>query len=95
MILGHITPNLRSFLLVTATLALPGYILGESTLSFLGLGIKEPMTSWGLLLRDASKLEVVSSYPWLLWPGLFVFISVLAFNFMGDALRDAADTQSR
>ena len=95
VILRHITPNLSSFLLVTATLALPGYILGESTLSFLGLGIKEPMTSWGLLLRDASKLEVVSSYPWLLWPGLFVFISVLAFNFMGDALRDAADTQSR
>ena len=95
VILRHIIPNLSSFLLVTATLALPGYILGESTLSFLGLGIKEPMTSWGLLLRDASRLEVVSSYPWLLLPGLFVFVSVLAFNFMGDALRDAADTQSR
>ena len=95
VILRHIIPNLSSFLLVTATLALPGYILGESTLSFLGLGIKEPMTSWGLLLRDASRLEVVSSYPWLLLPGLFVFASVLAFNFMGDALRDAADTQSR
>lgn len=95
VILRHIMPNLSSFLIVTATLALPGYILGESGLSFLGLGIKEPMTSWGLLLKDAQNFETLNLYPWLLLPGLMIVISVLAFNFMGDALRDAADTQSR
>ena len=95
VILRHIVPNLSSFLVITATLSLPGYILGESTLSFLGLGIKEPMTSWGLLLKDAGNLQTVGLYPWLLLPGLFLFVAVLAFNFFGDALRDAADTQSR
>ncbi|GAA5436602.1 ABC transporter permease (plasmid) [Deinococcus aquaticus] len=95
VILRHIMPNLSSFLIVTATLALPGYILGESALSFLGLGIKEPMTSWGLLLKDAQNFETLNLYPWLLLPGLLIVISVLAFNFLGDALRDAADTQSR
>lgn len=95
VILRHIMPNLSSFLIVTATLALPGYILGESALSFLGLGIKEPMTSWGLLLKDAQNFETLNLYPWLLLPGVLIVISVLAFNFMGDALRDAADTQSR
>ena len=95
VILRHIMPNLSSFLIVTATLALPGYILGESGLSFLGLGIKEPMASWGLLLNDARTDDAFKTYPWLLLPGLMIVISVLAFNFMGDALRDAADTQSR
>ncbi|MBZ9749826.1 ABC transporter permease [Deinococcus sp. HMF7604] len=95
VILRHIMPNLSSFLIVTATLALPGYILGESALSFLGLGIKEPMTSWGLLLKDAQNFETLSLYPWLLLPGVLIVVSVLAFNFLGDALRDAADTQSR
>lgn len=94
IILRHIMPNLSSFLIVTATLSLPGYILGESALSFLGLGIKEPMTSWGLLLKD-NKLDTLGQYPWLLLPGAFIVVSVLAFNFFGDALRDAADTQSR
>ncbi|WP_425144838.1 ABC transporter permease [Deinococcus sp.] len=97
IILRHITPNLSSFLLVTATLALPGYILGESALSFLGLGIKEPMTSWGLLLSDARRegFQTLSLYPWLLLPGLFLVVTILAFNFFGDALRDAADVQTR
>ena len=95
VILRHIMPNLSSFLIVTATLALPGYILGESALSFLGLGIKEPMTSWGLLLKDAQNFETLNLYPWLLLPGVMIVLSVLAFNFLGDALRDAADTQSR
>lgn len=95
VILRHIMPNLSSFLIVTATMALPGYILGESGLSFLGLGIKEPMASWGLLLKDAYTDAAFKSYPWLLLPGLMIVISVLAFNFMGDTLRDAADTQSR
>ncbi|MBB6099818.1 peptide/nickel transport system permease protein [Deinobacterium chartae] len=95
IVLRHIMPNLSSYLVVTATLALPGYILGESALSFLGLGIKEPMTSWGLLLKDAQNFETLNLYPWLLIPGIMIVISVLAFNFFGDALRDAADTQSR
>lgn len=95
VILRHIMPNLSSYLIVTATLALPGYILGESALSFLGLGIKEPMTSWGLLLKDAQNFQTLNLYPWLLLPGVFIILSVLAFNFFGDALRDAADTQSR
>ncbi|MDR7418960.1 MAG: ABC transporter permease [Armatimonadota bacterium] len=94
VILRHIMPNLSSYLIVTATLALPGYILGESALSFLGLGVKEPMASWGLLLRDAQNLNVLHLYPWLLSPGALILVSVMAFNFLGDALRDAADLES-
>jgi peptide/nickel transport system permease protein len=94
IILRHIMPNLSSYLIVTATLALPGYILGESALSFLGLGVKEPMASWGLLLRDAQNFNVLHLYPWLLAPGALIIVSVMAFNFLGDALRDAADLQS-
>ncbi len=94
IILRHIMPNLTSYLIVTATLALPGYILGESALSFLGLGVKEPMASWGLLLRDAQNFKALHLYPWLLAPGVLIVISVMAFNFLGDALRDAADLQS-
>lgn len=95
IILRHIIPNISSLLIIMATLALPGYILGESALSFLGLGIREPMTSWGLLLKDAQKFETLSLYPWLLFPGLMIVTSVLAFNFLGDALRDAVDTRSQ
>jgi peptide/nickel transport system permease protein len=97
IILRHITPNLTSYLIVTATLAIPGYILGESALSFLGLGVKEPMTSWGILLSEVrdTGFSVLTSTPWLLAPGVMIIISVLAFNFFGDALRDAADTQTR
>ncbi|MFO7255668.1 MULTISPECIES: ABC transporter permease [Limnochorda] len=91
IIFRHILPNIASYLIVSATLALPGMILGESTMSFLGLGIKEPMTSWGLLLRDAQSLQALQLYPWLLTPGLFIVAAVLAFNFVGDAIRDAFD----
>jgi peptide/nickel transport system permease protein len=94
IILRHIMPNLSSYLIVTATLALPGYVLGESALSFLGLGVKEPMASWGLLLRDAQNFKALHLHPWLLAPGALIVISVMAFNFLGDALRDAADLQS-
>lgn len=87
----HILPNAMSYLIVAATLALPGMILGESAISFLGLGIKEPMTSWGLLLKDAQTLDALMLHPWLLMPGLLIVIAVLAFNFFGDALRDAFD----
>ncbi|HZJ09398.1 MAG TPA: ABC transporter permease, partial [Trueperaceae bacterium] len=76
IIVKHVVPNLTSYLVVAATLALPGYILGESTLSFLGLGIKEPMTSWGLLLKDSQNFEALRLYPWLLTPGLLIVVSV-------------------
>ena len=95
VILRHVLPNITSYLVIAATLALPSYILGESALSFLGLGIKEPMTSWGLLLKDAQSFEALSLYPWLLTPGALIVLSVLAFNFVGDALRDALDVKSR
>ncbi|WP_324668916.1 ABC transporter permease [Geochorda subterranea] len=94
ILLRHVLPNVTSYLIVSATLALPGYILGESALSFLGLGVKEPMASWGLLLKDAQSLEVLSLYPWLLTPALFIVVSAMAFYFLGDALRDALDVQS-
>ncbi len=94
IIVKHVVPNLTSYLVVAATLALPGYILGESALSFLGLGIKEPLTSWGLLLRDSQNFEALRLYPWLLTPGILIIVSVLAFNFVGDALRDAADVRT-
>ncbi|NMB02829.1 MAG: ABC transporter permease [Firmicutes bacterium] len=94
IIFRHILPNIMSYLVVTATLSFPGMIMGESTISFLGLGIKEPMTSWGLLLRDAQSMDVMRMQPWLMIPGIFIVVSVLAFNFMGDALRDAFDPYS-
>jgi peptide/nickel transport system permease protein len=95
VVLRHVLPNITSYLVIAATLALPGYILGESALSFLCLGINEPMTSWGLLLADAQSFEALSLYPWLLTPGALIVLSVLAFNFVGDALRDALDVKSR
>jgi peptide/nickel transport system permease protein len=94
IIVRHILPNLTSYLIVTATLALPGYIVGESALSFLGLGVKEPLASWGLLLRDAQNFNALHLHPWLLAPGALILVSVMAFNFLGDALRDAADIRS-
>lgn len=91
IIMRHILPNISSYLIVSATLNLPGMIIGESSISFLGLGVKEPMTSWGLLLKDAQSIDILVMQPWLLIPGVFIIITVLAFNFMGDALRDAFD----
>jgi peptide/nickel transport system permease protein len=84
-------PNMASHIIVVATLSIPVMILGESALSFLGLGIKPPLTSWGLLLSQAQRVEVLRLYPWLLIPGIFIFIAVLAYNFLGDGLRDAVD----
>ena len=91
IIFRHILPSMTSHVIVIATLAIPGFILGESTLSFLGLGIKPPMTSWGLLLSEAMNIRALSLYPWLLAPGGCIVAAVLAFNFLGDGLRDAAD----
>ena len=80
-----------SYLIVDLTLAIPYMILGETALSFLGLGLRPPVVSWGVLLHEAQNVQSVALHPWLLIPGLFVIVSVLAFNFVGDGLRDAAD----
>jgi peptide/nickel transport system permease protein len=91
IIFRHLMPSFMSHLIASATLAIPGMILGETALSFLGLGIRQPIVSWGVLLNDAQNIQVVALYPWLMLPMVPVVIVVLAFNFMGDGLRDAAD----
>lgn len=91
IIIRHIAPNVASYLIVGATLTIPGMILTESALSFLGLGIQEPATSWGMLITAANSVVNMRLHPWVLIPGIFIFITVLAFNFLGDALRDAVD----
>jgi peptide/nickel transport system permease protein len=80
-----------SHLIASATLAIPGMILGETALSFLGIGLRAPVTSWGILLTEARGVSVIALYPWLLLPVVPVVLAVLAFNFLGDGLRDAAD----
>jgi peptide/nickel transport system permease protein len=87
----HLLPSFMSHLIASATLMIPGMILGETALSFLGLGLRPPMTSWGVLLNEAQNINVVALYPWLMLPVACVIITVLAFNFLGDGLRDAAD----
>jgi peptide/nickel transport system permease protein len=94
-IFTHLIPNFMSYLLVYVTLAIPNTILGETALSFLGLGIQPPAVSWGTLLQDAQNLTVVAQRPWQLIPGAFVVVTVLMFNFIGDGLRDAADPYTR
>jgi peptide/nickel transport system permease protein len=91
IILRHMLPTFLSYLIVNMTLAIPSMILGETTLSFLGLGLRPPVVSWGVLLQKAINIRVVATYPWLMIPAIPVIITVLAFNFMGDGLRDAAD----
>ena len=91
----HILPSTFSYVIVAATLSVPYYILGEVVLSFLAVGIQEPEASWGNMLTAAQHAEHLRSYPWLLAPGAAIFITVLAFNFLGDGLRDAADTKSQ
>lgn len=94
IIVRHVLPNTFSYVIVAATLSVPYYILGEVVLSFLGVGIQEPQASWGLMLNAISQnTEYMESYPWLFAPGAAIFITVLAFNFLGDGLRDAADTK--
>jgi peptide/nickel transport system permease protein len=87
----HLLPSFASHLIASATLSIPTMILGETALSFLGLGLRPPITSWGVLLNEAQNINAVASTPWLLWPVVPVIIVVLAFNFFGDGLRDAAD----
>ena len=91
IITKHLLPGFLSYIIVYVTLAIPQMILAETALSFLGLGLQPPAISWGVLLQDAQAIRSVAIYPWLLIPSIFVIVTVLAFNFVGDGLRDAAD----
>jgi peptide/nickel transport system permease protein len=95
IILAHMVPSFASHLIASLTLSIPAMILSETSLSFLGLGLQAPIISWGVLLQTAQNLRSVATAPWLLLPGLAVVVAVLAFNFVGDGLRDAADPYSR
>jgi len=94
IIFVHLLPNFVSHLIASLTLAIPGMILAETSLSFLGLGLRPPIVSWGVLLQQAQSVEVVENQPWMLLPAVAVIVSVLAFNFVGEGLRDAADPYS-
>lgn len=91
IVFRHMLPSFLSHIIAATTLAIPGIIIAETSLSFLGLGLREPAISWGVLLFEAQTLQAVAEASWLLIPGVFVLIAVMAFNFMGDGLRDAAD----
>ena len=91
IIARHLLPSFMSHVIVTITLSIPGMVLAETALSFLGIGLRPPVTSWGVLLREAQNINAVGLNPWLLTPAFFVIAAVLAFNFVGDGLRDAAD----
>lgn len=95
IVLKHILPSTFSYVIVAATLSVPYYILGEVVMSYLNVGIQEPEASWGLMLNAAQNHQYVQDYPWLLAPGGAIFLTVLAFNFLGDGLRDAADAKSQ
>ena len=91
VIFKHMMPNFMSHTITTATLAVPGMILGETALSFLGIGLRPPIVSWGVLMKEAQNYQVIVMTPWILFPGLFVVLAVMAYNLLGDGLRDAAD----
>jgi peptide/nickel transport system permease protein len=91
LIRRHLLPGFMSYLIVNITLAVPQMILGETSLSFLGIGLRPPVVSLGVLLRDAQNVNAIALSPWFMIPGVFIIIIVLAFNFLGDGLRDAAD----
>ena len=94
IIFRHLFPNCLSHIIVVLTLTIPAIILSESFLSFLGIGIQEPLVSWGTMMREAQSLQTLGSNPWLMWPAVFILLAVLGFNFLGDGLRDAADPYS-
>jgi len=95
IVVRHILPNTMSFVIIQATVSIPGYILGESALSLLGLGISDPQSSWGLMLSAANDTRVVGSFPWLLAPGFMIFFAIMAWTFFGDGIRDAVDPRSK
>ena len=91
IIVRHVLPNTASYAIVALSLSIPGYILGESALSMLGLGIQDPHASWGNLLKEAMNVAQIRFHPWILLPGVCIFVTVMAYNFLGDGLRDAFD----
>src|SRR5690606_39837046 len=91
IITAHMLPSFMSHIIASATLAIPGMILGETALSFLGLGLRQPVVSWGVMLQESMDITAIANMPWLLVPALAVVLTVLSFNFLGDGLRDAAD----
>lgn len=95
IILRHLLPSFLSYLIVDISIAFPEILLAETSLSFLGLGLREPVESWGVLLFSAQNIRAIAHMPWLMIPGIFVIVAVLAFNFLGDGLRDAADPYSK
>src|SRR4051812_28938066 len=95
VITRHVLPNTLSYAIVSVTLTIPAYILGESALSILGLGITEPIPSWGNMLQKAMDITELQQHPWVLWPGVFIFVTVMAFNLVGDGLRDSFDPKQR
>ena len=94
IIFRHMLPSFMSHIIATTSLAVPAIIIAETSLSFLGLGLRQPAISWGVLLNEAQKLQAVAAAPWLLIPGVFILVAVLSLNFLGDGLRDAADPYS-
>lgn len=94
IIIRHILPNTLSYVIVNATLAVPGFILSESGLSLIGVGIQHPQASWGNMLSEALNLSALSRFPWLLVPGFMIFITVLSYSFFGDGIRDAFDPRA-
>ena len=95
LITRHILPSTFTYAIIAATMSVPGYILAEAGLSFLGLGIRDPMASWGNMLSAAQNTTTMTTRPWILAPGVAIFMATLAFNFLGDGLRDALDPKSR
>jgi peptide/nickel transport system permease protein len=91
VLVRHLLPGFASHVIVALSLGVPGMILGETALSFLGLGLRPPVVSWGVLLQDCMDVQAVRYYPWLMSPVVFIIATVLAFNFVGDGMRDAAD----
>jgi len=94
VIFRHLLPEVSGHIIVVSTLAVPGMILAETALTFLGIGIRPPLVSWGTLLQDAQNIQTLAYFPWLLMPVVFIALAVLAFNFLGDGLRDATDPHS-
>jgi peptide/nickel transport system permease protein len=94
VIFRHMLPSFFSYIIANLTLAIPSMILGETALSFIGLGLQAPAISWGVLLKESQHLQVLANVPWLLIPAIFVIVTILCFNFVGDGLRDAADPYS-
>ena len=95
VITKHILPQTLSYVIVAITLSVPSFILSESGLSFLGLGIQQPDASWGNMLKEAQEFINIVSRPWLLTPGFLIFVAVLSFNLIGDTIRDAVDPNSK